>query len=103
MTTHQPPDPLFNGSGTIVREIYDAVLRLTGRVDTLISQHDETRTDLKDHELRIRAIENADKKDHDHEARLKELERNRWPLPSLALLVSLAALILAAMKQFGNN
>jgi hypothetical protein len=75
----------FTGSATIVKEIYDAVLRLTGRVDTLIAQHDETRTDLKDHEVRIRA-----------------LERNRWPLPSLAVLLSAGALILAAIKQFGT-
>lgn len=56
------------------REIYDAVVRLTGRVDVLIEQQAATRDDVTDHESRLRA-----------------LERARWPLPSVALLTSLAA------------
>ena len=55
------------------REIYDAVVRLTGRVDVLIEQQAHTTADVVDHESRIRT-----------------LERARWPLPSLAVLVSLA-------------
>ncbi len=54
------------------REIYDAVLRLSAKVDLVLVQLDEAKTDLGD-----------------HEARLRSLERNRWPLPSVALLISL--------------
>ena len=59
------------------REIYDAVVRLTGRVDVLIEQQTTTRQEVQDHEQRLRG-----------------LERGRWPLPSLAVLVSLTALLL---------
>jgi hypothetical protein len=59
------------------REVYDAVVRLTGRVDVLITQESVTRSDVADHETRLRAMERA-----------------RWPLPSAAVLLSLAALIL---------
>ena len=72
------PEPL--GPVTIgLREVYDAVMRLTGTVERLAAQHDDTARQLSD-----------------HEARLRTLERSRWPLPSLAALVSIAALIVAA-------
>lgn len=77
------PDPLFNGTTNIVKEIYDAVLRLTGRVETLISQHDETKMDVRDHETRIR-----------------QLESGRWPLPTLSVILAAAALVLTFVKNF---
>lgn len=64
------------------REIYDAVVRLTGRVDVLIQQQSETQHDLQDHEGRLRSLEKA-----------------RWPLPSLAVVCSLAALALAVIPH----
>lgn len=67
------------------REIYDAVIRLTGRVDVLIAQQEESNKDLIDHEARIRA-----------------LERARWPLPTIAVLVSVASLMFVALKFFDN-
>jgi hypothetical protein len=78
----QTPDPLL-GVTIQSREIYDAVVRLTGRVDVLITQHDESRTDIKDHEMRIR-----------------QLESNRWPLQSISLVVAAAALVVTFVKNF---
>lgn len=60
------------------REIYDAVVRLTGRVDVLIAQQEDIKHDLNDHENRIRNI-----------------ERSRWPLPTVSVLVAIVALIIA--------
>jgi hypothetical protein len=34
----------------------------------------------------------------DHEVRLRTLERARWPLPSLAVLISAGALLLAVLR-----
>lgn len=75
------PDPLV---GVIIssREIYDVVVRLTGRVDVLISQNEEQKSDISDHELRIR-----------------QLERNRWPIHLLTALIAAAALVVAVLKQ----
>lgn len=56
------------------REVYDAVIRLTVRFDVLIAQHSKTQAEVGDHEGRLRSLEKA-----------------RWPLPSAALLLSLAA------------
>lgn len=67
-------DPL---GGVVItsREIYDAVVRLTGRVDVLIEQQTQTQRDLQD-----------------HESRLRSLERARWPLPAASVLIALASL-----------
>lgn len=62
------------------REIYDAVVRLTGRVDVLIAQQEDVKHDLNDHEVRIRSIERA-----------------RWPLPTVSVLVAIVALIIAGI------
>lgn len=67
-------EPLLNGVVITAREIYDAVVRLTGRVDVLITQQNEAQHDLLDHETRLRS-----------------LERTRWPLPTLSVLIALGA------------
>lgn len=67
------------------REIYDAVVRLTAAVERLADGHADIERKLDDHENRIRA-----------------LERGRWPLPSLAALVSIAALVIAALALRGH-
>ncbi len=54
------------------REIYDALIALSTRVDILIQQgnHNNERA-------------------QDHETRLRTLERAKWPLPSVAVLMSI--------------
>ena len=42
--------------------------------------------------LLVQRGEQTDKKLDDHEARLDALEKNRWPLPSIAALVALGSL-----------
>ena len=60
------------------REIYDAVIRVSAKIDTI--------------SLQVATME-ADKADH--ERRLRSLERSRWPLPSVAALVAIAAVVIA--------
>ncbi|MFD6771063.1 hypothetical protein ACFWC6_33135 [Micromonospora chalcea] len=80
MTSPDPIGPVLITS----RDIYDALVRLTDTVNRLVSQDTSHVDDLRDHEQRLRS-----------------LERGRWPLPALAAVVSIAALILAAL-QYGN-
>jgi hypothetical protein len=71
------PDPV----GHVVigaREIYDAVMQVSATVNRLAQQHDDLAKDLQDHEVRIRI-----------------LERSRWPLPAVSVLVSVAAVAVA--------
>ncbi|MET9303190.1 hypothetical protein ABZX66_28105 [Micromonospora aurantiaca] len=81
------PDPLGDPLAVRItgREIYDAVVRLTGRVDVLIEQQQAIAQDVKDHEQRLRAVE----------ARM-------WPLPAASLLVALAALAVGIIPKIAN-
>lgn len=76
MDPQQPPVVV----AITLREIYDAVVRLTGRVDVLIQQQTDTAHDVQD-----------------HEARLRSLERSRWPLHSVTALLALAGLAVAVL------
>ncbi|MGW8374251.1 hypothetical protein [Streptomyces sp. ODS28] len=55
--------------------------RIDGRLDLLAQRDDQT-----------------DKQLDDHEQRLAALERARWPLPSLAVLVGAAGCVLSAWQ-----
>ena len=55
--------------------------RLDGRLDLNAQRHDQT-----------------DKQLTDHDERLDQLERARWPLPSLACLVAAAGCALSAWQ-----
>jgi hypothetical protein len=68
------PDPPLSGVVITSREIYDAVVRLTGRVDVMIAQQQDAGTRITDHETRLRT-----------------LERARWPLPALATVLALGS------------
>lgn len=95
-------DPLV-GVTITAREIYDGIVRLTGRVDVLIEQQSATQADVADHEGRLRTLEqrrSPSVQDHqDHEGRLRTLERARWPLPSVAVLVSIAAIVVSFLLR----
>lgn len=64
-------------------EIYDKVVTLSGKVDQLLAHREDSVKDLADHETRIRLLEKA-----------------RWPLPALAAIVSVAALVVSLIKQW---
>lgn len=55
--------------------------RLDGRLDVLTQRDDQTDKRLADHEVRLVAI-----------------ERTRWPLPAVAILVALAGLAISAWQ-----
>ncbi len=84
MTQLDPFGPVHIGA----REIYDQLLATDRKVDGIRGEvaqvaqaHGELVADLTDHEARIRT-----------------LERGRWPLPSLAALVAVASLVLAILS-----
>jgi len=64
------------------REIYDQLRSVVTLLERALGKLDEHGTDLRDHETRLRS-----------------LERARWPLPALAVLVAVAALVVPFLKQ----
>jgi hypothetical protein len=73
-------DPLA-GVQIGAREIYDELKTVGVKVDHVSSQLDGVVADVADHENRLRS-----------------LERNRWPLPSLAAVVAVASLVLTLIS-----
>lgn len=64
-----------------LKEIYDLLVATNTHVQVLLGE-----------------VKDLNSKADDHEVRIRTLERGRWPLPSLAALVSVAALILAILQ-----
>jgi hypothetical protein len=64
-----------------LREVYDQVVALRAAVDRLSGLTEETTRSRTDHETRIRVLEKA-----------------RWPLPAVAVLIALAALIVPVVE-----
>lgn len=75
-------EPPLSGVVITAREIYDAVVRLTGRVDVLIEQQTQTTHEVQD-----------------HEARLRSLEKARWPLPAASVLIAITSLAVAVIPR----
>lgn len=70
----QPHDQLPPHVVIDLKTIYDQLLILTTEVKLLMSKQVE-----------------HDRIDADHETRIRTLERARWPLPTVSVLVALAA------------
>ncbi|MEV8151357.1 hypothetical protein AB0R11_01615 [Streptomyces fradiae] len=68
-----------------VRTLAETVGRIESKIDGLLQETKDIRVDLADHEARIRTLETA-----------------RWPLPSLAAVVSLGALGVALYTATGR-
>ena len=74
-----------DGLGPVVitpRDIYDQLIQLRSGVERLIA-----------------AEADIGRLIGDHEARLRDLERARWPLPSLAALLALIALVVPYIRE----
>lgn len=104
--------------GTSIIDLVVMMTRLESKMDGL-RESQATQTNVHaDHEQRLRLIEQfvSQGNDHesrikglegngcgDHELRIKSLEANRWPLPSLAALISIAAIIIAVANMTQNG
>ena len=66
-----------------LRDVYDAVTRLSERVTSLSGELAYLRTKL----------DSGDQDRADHESRLRALEQRRWPLQSAALVVSILSAV----------
>ncbi|MEU1082298.1 hypothetical protein ABZ368_19115 [Streptomyces sp. NPDC005908] len=87
----------------IRRTIEVGFTRTDGALALLVQRHDQTDEALKehsrrldDHEARLDVLERGENERQVRDrTRLDVLERSRWPLPSVAALVGLCALLLS--------
>lgn len=66
-----------------MRSLHDALNRIDAKLDAL-AQRDQAASETLT----------------DHETRLRQLEKARWPLPSLAALLAVAGLVLTLYETF---
>jgi hypothetical protein len=62
-------------------DIYRQVVELAGKVDAVLIHKEGNERALRDHEDRLRA-----------------LERGRWPLASITVLIAIAAVVVATLN-----
>lgn len=90
------------GDGGVIitlEDIYRQLVALTSRVDTALSRHERVEQMVAEHDTELRPLAGAAERLTDHEARLRVLERGRWPLASVTALIALgsAAVALVAL------
>jgi hypothetical protein len=79
------------GSITItLRDVWTELRLVSAKVDTV--DHKVTEVDHKVSEVTTDA--------HDHEVRLRALEKARWPLPALAVLISVTSIIVSVLLAY---
>lgn len=81
-------------------DIYRQLIALISRVDTALSRHERTEQMVAEHDTELRPLAGAAERLTDHEARLRQLERGRWPMQAVAALASIAAVVVAVWAIF---
>ena len=84
-------------------DIYRQLIALTSRVDTALSRHERTEQMVAEHDAELRPLAGAADRLTDHEARLRQLERGRWPLASLTVLFALGSFVVAAIALWAHR
>ena len=82
------------------RDIYDELRGVRVLVERLADRLESTAQSVTDHEQRLRQIEDVrpGPRIQDIEARLRAVEARQWPLPTLSVLIALAALGLGLIQ-----
>jgi hypothetical protein len=86
-----------------LEDIYRQLVALATQVGTALSRHERTEQVVAEHDAQLRPLTGAAERLTDHEARLRQLERGRWPVTSLTVLLALGSLIVAAVALFGHK
>ena len=86
MTT--PETGVYISNGQMYQEVRDlaqTVSRIESKVDNFLDEAKDIRSDVQDHEIRIRT-----------------LERARWPMPTIGVLAGVAGAATGALALFAR-
>lgn len=88
-----------DGHGVLItlEDIYRQLVALNTRVDAALAKLDRTEQLVAEHDAELRPLAGAAERLNDHEARLRQLERSRWPITSLTALTALGSLTVAIL------
>lgn len=90
-TPSQPDTGVYISNGQTYQEVRDlarTVDRIEHKLDEIVNATKDIRSDVADHESRLRNLE-AQPKGETLDARITPLERARWPLPTIGVLAGL--------------
>lgn len=73
-------------------DVYRQMITLTSRVDSSLARQEQAERSIAEHEADLRPLAGAHDKIVDHESRLRQIEKSRWPLTSLTVLIALSSL-----------
>jgi hypothetical protein len=93
------------GDGVVVitlADIYKQMVELATRVDASLARQDQADRIIAEHEADLRPLAGAAQQLVDHEARIRSIERGRWPLTSVTVLLAAASLAIAFAALFGH-
>lgn len=93
------------GGGVLITlaDVYKLVVGLAARVDQALAKHEQVERTIAEHDAELRPLAGAADRLTDHEARLRTLERGRWPLASLTVLFALGSLVVAAIALYARR
>ena len=83
--------------------IYELLLGLDSKVNAIVSKVDDGAETIRDHETRIREIEQREdlsRRVTEIEATMKAIQQRLWAFPSLAGLIAAVALVAAFSDKF---
>lgn len=80
-----------------LEDIYRQLVALNTRVDTALTKLDRTEQLVAEHDAELRPLAGAAERINDHEIRIRQLERSRWPVTSLTVLTALGSLAVAIL------
>lgn len=83
--------------------IYNQLIRLATRVDAVLAKHERLDQMVAEHDIELRPLAGAADRLTDHEARLRQLERGRWPLTSLTVIVGIAGVAVAIITVIHSH
>lgn len=94
---------LPEGGGAVVitlADVYKQVLMLAARVDASLSRQEQLDRVVAEHEADLRPLADAAERIKDHESRIRTIERSRWPMGSIMMIIALASLAVAIAAMF---
>jgi len=87
------------------RDIYDELRGVRVLVERLADRLESTAQNVNDHEQRLRQIEDVrpGPRIKDLEERMRLVEARQWPLPTVSVLIALAALGLGLIQLIARG
>jgi hypothetical protein len=89
--------PGENGVVVTLTDIYTQLISLSARVDAALVKHERVEQLVGEHDVELRPLIGAAERLVDHEARLRQLERSRWPIASVTVLAAVGSLAVAIL------